>query len=134
LRNRIVWPFQLLVIGMLLNTLALAQMPANMLDAVGRSDLRAKLFLSYVPVYLIMLWFLVTRYGIEGAALAWLLRSVLKLVLFLSTASRCIEVSLLQVLKEGVGRVLAMYGFLVSALLVRLAAVDGKLLKVQPLW
>lgn len=115
--------FQFLAVGMLLN--ALTQMPANILDAIGRPDLRAKLFLAYIPVYLLMLWFLVTRYGIEGAALAWLLRSGLELILFLAIVWKCIHISPTQMMKDGLAQVLAIYSLLVAALIGARAMLDG---------
>jgi O-antigen/teichoic acid export membrane protein len=77
---------QLLAVGMLLN--ALAQMPAQVLDAVGRPDLRAKTFLAYAPLYLVLVWVLIANLGTVGAATGWTLRSLLELCLFFGVAWR----------------------------------------------
>jgi O-antigen/teichoic acid export membrane protein len=82
---------QILALGMFLN--ALAQMPANLLDGVGRPDIRAKVFLSYVLLYIGLLWLLVGKYGIEGAALAWTLRAGLELILFFEISRRLTHIS-----------------------------------------
>jgi O-antigen/teichoic acid export membrane protein len=77
---------QLLAVGMLLN--ALSQIPAHLLDAIGRPDLRAQTFLSYTPVYLGLAWYLIATFGVTGAALAWTLRGALELCLFFGVAWR----------------------------------------------
>ncbi len=71
---------QILALARLVN--ALSQMPANLLDAVGRPDLRAKILASYAAVYVAMAWLLVSSMGIVGAGLAWMLRSFLEMSLF----------------------------------------------------
>jgi O-antigen/teichoic acid export membrane protein len=64
----------------------LAYLPFTLLQARGRADVPAKAHLVELPLYLVLLWALVTRWGIEGAALAWALRCVADaLVLFLLT-------------------------------------------------
>jgi O-antigen/teichoic acid export membrane protein len=72
--------FQILAVGILIN--ALAQIPANLLDGIGRPDLRAKIFLLYVLPYVLLLWFLIIKFGIVGAALAWTLRACIELLFF----------------------------------------------------
>jgi O-antigen/teichoic acid export membrane protein len=64
---------QLLCVGAAVN--CLAYLPFTLLQARGRADLPAKAHLVELPVYLVILWLLVSRWGIEGAALAWMLRS-----------------------------------------------------------
>ncbi|MGD1154274.1 MAG: flippase [Terriglobia bacterium] len=77
---------QILALGMLLN--GLSQIPANLLDGIGRPDLRAKLFMAYAVLYVGTLWFLIEKMGINGAALAWTMRAGLELVLFFGFAYR----------------------------------------------
>lgn len=72
--------FQILAIGMLLN--ALAQMPANLIDGIGRPDVKAKIFISYVFIYSCAAWFLIAKFGILGAAFAWASRGCLEFCLF----------------------------------------------------
>ncbi len=93
---------QILAIGMLLN--ALAQMPANVLDGIGRPDLRAKIFLAYLPVYLILLWVLIAKQGVVGAALAWTLRSAMELTIFATVASKLLRLHVVAVIRQGVFR------------------------------
>src|SRR5262249_52999313 len=82
--------FQILSIGMLLNSLS--QMPANLFDSVGRPDLRAKVFLSYVLLYAGLLWFLISKLGIVGAALAWSARGGFECLLFFAISQRLLRV------------------------------------------
>ena len=81
--------FQLLAAGMLLN--AVSQMPASLLDAVGRPDLRAKVFFCYVLFYLGLAWWLIGRLGIVGAAWAWALRGAFELVVFALVSWRLLK-------------------------------------------
>jgi len=63
---------QLLCLGAAVN--CVAYLPLTLLQARGRADLPAKAHLAETPVYLVLLWVLVERWGIEGAAAAWALR------------------------------------------------------------
>ncbi|HXJ81899.1 MAG TPA: flippase [Candidatus Methylomirabilis sp.] len=69
---------QLLAIGVLLNSLAVA--PFVLVQGLGRPDLTAKLHLLELPFYLAALWWALPRWGIVGAALVWTLRVAVDLV------------------------------------------------------
>src|SRR5216683_1926896 len=72
---------QWLALGVLLNSLA--QIPFALVQGAGRPDLTAKLHLIELPCYLLGLWWLISAYGVEGAAIAWTARvGVDALVLF----------------------------------------------------
>lgn len=71
---------QVLAVGMLLNSIA--QIGTYLMDGVNRPDFRAKLFMMYLPVYLVAAWFLIRADGITGAAIAWAVRGVVELLLF----------------------------------------------------
>jgi len=77
---------QWLTAGVLMN--GLAQVPFAQVQAAGRPDLTAKLHLLELPVYLILLWFLVTNFGIMGAAIAWTARVTLDCVLLFLVAGK----------------------------------------------
>lgn len=66
---------QILAVALAVN--ALAQLPAASLQGIGRADLTAKFQLAELPVYFGLLWWLIARFGIVGAALAWLIRAAL---------------------------------------------------------
>ncbi|HEV2426204.1 MAG TPA: flippase [Terriglobia bacterium] len=107
--------FQILVVGVLLN--GIAQMPANLLDGIGRPDLRAKVFLGYLPVYAAMLWIFTVKIGIVGAALAWSLRATLELVVFFVVSRRLLRFPLAALGRAGVLRGLEAIGCLALVLL-----------------
>lgn len=53
----------------------LAQIPFALIQGAGRPDLTAKLHLIELPFYLGALWYLTRWMGIEGTAIAWMVRS-----------------------------------------------------------
>jgi O-antigen/teichoic acid export membrane protein len=64
---------QLLTWGVFINSLA--QIAFWQIQGAGRPDVTAKVHLVELPFYLGVFWFLTRRYGIEGAAIAWVLRT-----------------------------------------------------------
>lgn len=79
---------QLFALGVLVNSLAYA--PFVLLQGIGRPDLPAKLHLIELPFYIVVVWLLVSHYGINGAAAAWTLRVALDmLLLFWATFRVC---------------------------------------------
>jgi len=63
---------QLLAVGVLVNSVAMV--PYTALQAIGRPDITAKLHMVELPIYLLMIWGFTIEMGIEGVALAWVLR------------------------------------------------------------
>jgi len=82
---------QWLAIGVLLNSLA--QVPFALIQGVGRPDVTAKLHLIELPLYATTLWFLVGRYGILGAAVAWVLRVAVDTTCLFGIALRVLRTS-----------------------------------------
>ncbi|SPE32174.1 Membrane protein involved in the export of O-antigen and teichoic acid [Acidobacteriia bacterium SbA2] len=77
-------PLQILILAVPLSSLGLV--PSNLLQGIGRPDLTAKLCLAEAPVYVVLAWFLVSRLGLPGAALAWALRVSVHFVLLIASA------------------------------------------------
>jgi O-antigen/teichoic acid export membrane protein len=75
---------QLLAFGSILNSLS--YIPSALIQAAGRPDLTAKLNIIELPLYLFALYFLIKYFGIEGAAFAYILRTMFDsfFLLFLS--------------------------------------------------
>ena len=71
---------QWLALGVLLN--GLAQVPSSLIQAAGRPDLTFKLHMAELPPYLMAAWLLTSRYGIEGAAAAWVARIIADLIIY----------------------------------------------------
>lgn len=63
---------QWLAVGVFVNSLA--RVPSALVQAGGRPDLRAKMHLMELPIYIFTLWWLLGDYGIKGAAVAWVVR------------------------------------------------------------
>ena len=74
---------QLLAIGLLISSVA--RVAGNIIQASGRPDLTAKLFLIELPIYVGLLLIATSRYDIVGVAGVWLTRIVIEtgiLILF----------------------------------------------------
>ncbi|HXV85296.1 MAG TPA: polysaccharide biosynthesis C-terminal domain-containing protein, partial [Gemmatimonadales bacterium] len=77
---------QVLAVGVLVNCLAF--LPVAMTQAAGRPDLSARFHLIEMPIHVALVWLLVGRWGINGAALAWSARVALDAVLQFGGAVR----------------------------------------------
>jgi O-antigen/teichoic acid export membrane protein len=80
---------QLLSLSVLVNSLA--YIPLSFLQSVGRPDLPSKFNMFELPLYLMGAYFLVRHFGINGAAFASLLRSLLDTSLLFLAACRKLE-------------------------------------------
>ena len=109
--------FQLLLVGMFLT--ALGHMPANLLDGIGRPDLRAKTFFICITVYLPLVCVLTTRIGIAGTAFAWVIKSALELSIFLLQLQRLLPLRASTLVRAGFTRAIAT----LAALLLVAAAI-----------
>lgn len=75
---------QLLIVGVYINSLA--HVPFALVQGIGRPDLTAKLHVLELPIYGACLVWLLGRFGIEGVAIAWLMRIALDTVLLMIIA------------------------------------------------
>jgi O-antigen/teichoic acid export membrane protein len=82
---------QILCIGIFLN--GVANIPFTLLQASGRPDLTAKLHLVELPFYLVMATILIARFGLEGAASAWVVRVAVDLVALIFLSRRLLRTS-----------------------------------------
>lgn len=65
---------------------SLAYVPFSLLYGVGRPDIPAKFCVFELPVHIGVAWFLIVRFGLPGAALAWAFRVSLDLILMVGAA------------------------------------------------
>ena len=65
-------PLQWLAVGVFVNSVT--TIPFALIQAAGRPDLTAKFHIVELAIYAPLLWLLIGRYGIEGAAIAWATR------------------------------------------------------------
>jgi O-antigen/teichoic acid export membrane protein len=77
---------QFLAVGVFLNSLA--YVPFTLLLGAGRPDVTARLHLIELPLYLGILWWLISTRGIEGAAIAWTARVAVDALLLFVLAKR----------------------------------------------
>jgi O-antigen/teichoic acid export membrane protein len=73
---------QILAVGILVN--GCASVPFVLIQGIGRPDITAKLHICELPIYLVIMWYLISLYGINGAAISWSLRVIVDgMVLFI---------------------------------------------------
>jgi O-antigen/teichoic acid export membrane protein len=77
---------QWLTVGVFVNSLA--QIPFVLLQGRGRPDIPAKFHLIELPFYLAVVFALIGKWGVEGAAMAWVARAALDAILLFSAAWR----------------------------------------------
>jgi len=75
-----------LALGVFMN--GIVQVPFATIQAAGRADLTARIHLVELPLYVPTLWWTAHRWGIEGAAIAWMLRGGLDLAVQFVVAKR----------------------------------------------
>lgn len=83
LKTEISWNdtyFLAMIFGVFLN--AIAAILSTYLEASGRQGLRFAIFVIYVPVHLGALTWLIPSLGAEGAALGWLIKGILEVLMF----------------------------------------------------
>ncbi len=76
----------ILLFGFAVN--AAAWCPFHLIQALNRPDLSAKVHLIELPFYCGALYFLATRFGIQGAAWAWALRNLVDLILMTAISEK----------------------------------------------
>jgi O-antigen/teichoic acid export membrane protein len=104
-----------LALGVFVN--CLAQVPFALIQGLGRPDLTAKLHLTELPMYAVAIWFLSRAFGLEGVAIAWVLRITVDTVALFAMADRFLPGRSL------LPRTLAMIGLAAGAFAV--ATFDG---------
>jgi O-antigen/teichoic acid export membrane protein len=98
------WAMRILSVGVLINSLA--TVPYAALQGSGRPDLTAKFHLLELPVYIVAAWFLVSLWGVTGAAVAWSARAALDGALLFWASRRFLGVSQESFYEAGIGKVL----------------------------
>jgi O-antigen/teichoic acid export membrane protein len=105
---------QILALGVLVN--ALAPVPYNLLQALGRPDLTGKFHLIELPVYILICVLLIPRWGIAGAALASTARFLLDSALLFWAVGRYCQCSLRSFWVGSLPRILMLGGVLAVSL------------------
>jgi O-antigen/teichoic acid export membrane protein len=81
--------FSFLAVGVFANSLA--QVPFWQIQAANRPDLAAKVHLCELPFYLVCFWVLTKRFGIDGAALTWMLRTAFDMAVMFWLSGRLLK-------------------------------------------
>ncbi|MDZ4662397.1 MAG: flippase [Pseudomonadota bacterium] len=82
---------QILALGVLFNSVA--RVPFSLIQSAERPDLTAIIHLVELPLYIIALWYFTKTHGLTGAALAWVLRMGLDMVLMFVFANRVLPLA-----------------------------------------
>jgi O-antigen/teichoic acid export membrane protein len=88
---------QIFAIGLMFN--GIAYIPYYFLEGMGRPDITAKLQMTEFPLYLILMFYLISNYGINGAAVAWLIRIIIDFYILLYIAQNKIFFPIKSLLK-----------------------------------
>lgn len=83
---------QLLAFGSILN--CLTYIPTALVQAAGRPDITGKLHILELPFYLCTLYMLVKFFGIEGAAIAYVLRVSVDVIVLLIMSLKLLPISI----------------------------------------
>jgi O-antigen/teichoic acid export membrane protein len=102
---------QILAVGVFIN--CHAHVPSGMVQSAGRPDITAKLHLAELPVYLLLLWWMLDSYGIVGVAIAWALRVSVDTVLLFVILNRILPTASLPAHNH-----MFMFGMALFALLI----------------
>jgi O-antigen/teichoic acid export membrane protein len=84
--------FQILAVGVLFNSMA--QIPFALIQGLGRPDLTAKFHLLELVLTVPLMWFLVTHFGIRGAAVGWSTRVIVDSIFLFGASGGIVGVHL----------------------------------------
>lgn len=108
-------PLRILAVGVFINALGI--FPYSLLQGVGRPDLTAMFHVLELPLHLGLVWILVSRMGITGAAIAVVTRFMIDLTLTLWACERFGYSPVGAIHRTGVTKSLAGLLFMVAILL-----------------
>jgi len=103
--DKSVVPLQFLAVGVLTN--CFAHVPYCFLQALGRPDAAAKLFLCELIPYGLLVWWMIERHGVSGAAVAWSIRVTVEVLLLLWITQRVFSLSALRIVDRRMWTALA---------------------------
>jgi O-antigen/teichoic acid export membrane protein len=108
---------QWLAVGVFVNSVA--QIPFAFIQGAGRPDLTARLHVAELVIYVPVLWWLVSHWGIQGAAIAWVARVSVDTIALLLLSQHLLPASKGLVLRVGaptlVGCAILAIGLLLTA-------------------
>jgi O-antigen/teichoic acid export membrane protein len=123
---------QILAIAVFVNTLG--QGALILVHALGRPDITGKYHVAELPFWAVALWFLLPRFGIAGAAIAWAARAIVDAVLLLLTCPALLRETRTAVNKTLVLLFAAMLALGACLLLSHAATRYAVAVVVVPIW
>jgi O-antigen/teichoic acid export membrane protein len=83
---------RILAFGVLVNSLA--HLPSSFIVAIGRPDVNAKFHMLELLIHLPLAWWLINRFGVTGAAIAWTIRVTFDAGLLFTALARLLKTPL----------------------------------------
>jgi O-antigen/teichoic acid export membrane protein len=90
---------RILSFGVLMNSLA--HIPSSFIVAMGRPDVNAKFHMGELLFHIPVAWYLITRFGVTGAAMAWTIRVTVDAYLLFLAASRLLDTPIIKLVSPG---------------------------------
>jgi O-antigen/teichoic acid export membrane protein len=78
----------------------LANIPFNVIQGSGNPKVAAIIHAVELPLYLLLIHFLIQKYGVSGAAVAWTIRVLVDAVLMNIFAAKFIDETIFSVMKR----------------------------------
>lgn len=75
-----------LTVGVFFNSLA--RIPSALLQSTGQPSITAKIHIIELPLYLVLLFWIINAFGVTGAAFAWALRATIDAILLMALSYR----------------------------------------------
>lgn len=82
---------RILALGVFLNSMS--HVPSSFIVALGRPDINAKFHAAELVIHVPLAWWLITMYGVPGAAAAWTIRVAIDATLLFVAAGRLLDSS-----------------------------------------
>jgi len=108
--------FQILLLGAFIGLLA--PVSGALLQGLGRPELLSKLYLIEIPLNVVVVWILVQKMGIVGAAISFAVRAAIETVILFFLSSKLLSFRFHFALDNGLARAVVMLGFLAVLLLM----------------
>jgi O-antigen/teichoic acid export membrane protein len=90
---------RVLAFGVLMNSLA--HIPSSFIVAMGRPDVNAKFHMGELLFHVPVAWYLITRFGVTGAAMAWTIRVTIDAYLLFLAAARLLDTPIIKLVSPG---------------------------------
>lgn len=97
---------QIVLIGIL--SCSISMIPYNMLQAVGRADITAKIHLAELLIFVGLSYFLISYYGLIGAAVAWCVRLVIETGILLIFSHKIAGIRIKYISKRAIINIMVM--------------------------